>query len=239
MSNETVVPETNPERHVRPLITVALAVQFVIKNLGQLLAMIVQAAVLGVATAVFIDLITQSDMPEGPVILILGIAFAPISVAIHRAVVLHEPLSASKYVSSFLHARVWKFVGCGILMFVLLVIAVSIPLLGMDFENPSSLPYLIPGLAMLCMMALYLRFAFIFPAIATDQRRPFKDARERMRGNGWRVFGALLLVGLPGGMLRFITFDNVAILIIVILLSVLWIPLMPSVLSFAYRKTSS
>ena len=190
--------DSSGEQEFRVRSAVSLAINFLVTNLGQLFVLVLQAFLLG-AVAEFI--FSRSELFVG---LIYGALFAPVSVAIHRAIVLQEPLDATQYLPSFRHVRVWKFLGYGVLFgvaFFLLVALVSVVaggaiLASMNGGFDSSLNVLIiVGLAI--GIYVLIRFAFVWPAIATDQFRSLRDSGKRMRGMAWRVFGALLIVSLP------------------------------------------
>jgi hypothetical protein len=191
-----------------------LAFDFYVTNFTQLFLLVLQVFFLGYLA----EKIFESDLILS---LIYGALVAPLSVAVHRAIVLQEPLDASQYLASFRHGRVWRFIGYGVL------IAVLIFLIVMPF-------YLIAGAGLFMGSMSGLRFAFVWPAIATDQFQSLGDSGRQMRGMIWKVLGALIVVGLPlialGVLAEFFRFLSR----VYDVAGLLWLPLYPAVLSFAY-----
>ena len=192
-------------------------------------------------------LVTQLESVNALTNLIYGLALAPVSVAVHRAVVLREPLAASQYFPSLLQGRVWKFYGFGLLMalvflaFLFGAVLMAGVLSSDTIEGPSIFGLMLPSIASICAVLILFRFVFIFPAIAVDQFRSFNESRKLMRGIGWRVFGALVIVGLPGGILQAaaLRIENAAVLAILFVASLLLVSLTPAALSFAYNRASA
>lgn len=251
MSNEVVEPNTRSERLIRAWGIAGLAVSFLFTNIGQLFAYLIQAFMWSAAVELLLSSATQSILVNALTVLIYGLALAPISVAVHRAVVLREPLDASRYFPSLLHGRVWKFYGYGLLMTVVFLASTAVfVLVGAMFdivlssgtnEGPSILGFMLPIIGLICALLILFRFVFIFPAIAVDQFRSFNESGKLIRGIGWRVFGALLIVVLPGSILQaaVLGIENSAVLVIIAVVSLLLLPLMPAALSFAYNQAGA
>lgn len=94
-----------------------LAFDFYVTNFTQLFLLVLQVFFLGYLA----EKIFESDLILS---LIYGALVAPLSVAVHRAIVLQEPLDASQYLASFRHGRVWRFIGYGVLIAVLIFLIV-------------------------------------------------------------------------------------------------------------------
>ena len=217
-----------------------LAFDFYVTNFTQLFLLVLQ---------VFFLAYLAEEIFEGDLILslIYGAILAPLSVAVHRAIVLQEPLDASQYLPSFRYGRVWKFFGYGVLiaLFGFLIVTLFSIIAGAGLfmgamSDGSGSQF---GVAILIAIAiavvLLLRFAFVWPAIATDQFQSLGDSARQMRGMSWKVLGALIMVALPlvavgflAELLRFLSpVSDVA--------SFLWIPMGPAVLSFVYISATA
>jgi hypothetical protein len=217
-----------------------LAFDFYATNFTQLFLLVLQVFFLGyLAEEIF----------EGDLILslIYGAILAPLSVAVHRAIVLHQPLDASQYLPSFRHGRVWKFFGYGVLFALFLFLIVSLfsiiagagLFVGAMSGGSGSLFGAVILIGIAIGVFLMLRFAFVWPAIATDQFRSLGDSGRQMRGMIWKVLGALIVVGLPLIVLGFLA-DSIRFLSPVNdVASMLWLPMGPAVLSFAYISATA
>jgi hypothetical protein len=217
-----------------------LAFDFYVTNFTQLFLVVLQVFFLGYLA----EIVFRSDLILS---LIYGAILAPLSVAVHRAIVLQEPLDASQYLPSFRHRRVWKFFGYG-LLFALFLFLIVTPFsifagAGLFIGAMSGGSGSQFGAVILIGIAIgafvLLRFTFVWPAIATDQFQSLGDSGRQMRGMTWIVLGALIAVGLPlivlGFLAEFIRFlsrvNDVA--------SLLWLPMGPAVLSFAYVSATA
>jgi hypothetical protein len=212
-----------------------LAFDFYVTNFTQLFLLVLQVFFLGYLA----EKIFESDLILS---LIYGALVAPLSVAVHRAIVLQEPLDASQYLASFRHGRVWKFIGYGVLIAVLIFLIVmpfyliaGAGLFMGSMSGGSGLQFAAAILIGIPIGVLFLlRFAFVWPAIATDQFQSLGDSGRQMRGMIWKVLGALIVVGLPlialGVLAEFFRFLSR----VYDVAGLLWLPLYPAVLSFAY-----
>ena len=232
-----------------------LAFDFYFKNFTQLFLLVLQVFFLWYLADYLLEAILQSDLILR---LIYGVLLVPLSVAVHRAIILQEPLDASQYLPSFRHGRVWKFFGYGVLFSLIAFLifwafaliagtGLFAGALSMDRGGGVGVA-LVFGFAILLVSAigfsLLLRFTFVWPAIATDQFRSLGDCGRQMRGMIWKVLGALIVVGLPlivlGVLAQVINlqapFSYMASLasLVSYVASMLWLPMGTAVLSFAY-----
>lgn len=217
-----------------------LAFDFYVTNFTQLFLLVLQVFFLGyLAEEIF-----ENDLILS---LIFGAMLAPLSVAVHRAIVLQEPLDASQYFPSFRHGRVWKFFGYGMLfaLFIFLIVSLFSIIAGASLfvDVMSGRSDSLFGALILIGIAIgvffMLRFALVWPAIATDQFQSLGDSGRQMRGMIWKVLGALTMVGLPLIVLGFLA-DSIRFLSPVNdVASMLWLPMGPAVLSFAYISATA
>ena len=107
--------------------TLALAIHFYGKNFLPLIGLLAQMLVVFIGVNVLISLPFDSILDEVPILneLVASIAFAPIAIAVHRAIVLQESINATRYFPSFLQPRMWHFIGYAV------VWVVSVGLAGM------------------------------------------------------------------------------------------------------------
>jgi len=229
--------------------TVASAFSYLVPSLGGLVALLGQATLLSFGAVVLTRIAVWSEIATLLENLVIGIVIAPVSVSVHRAVILHEPIMPAKYLSSFLQRRVRKYIGYGLLMTVFLCLGILVGFLiagAVEYLSSSSgqdlslLVKIIPSIVIVGTSAYLFRMAFIFPAIAVDEFRSFADARRLMRGFALKVFGVMFVVAIPIAIFQAaaLGFANIVTLGILFLLSILWFPLLPAVLSVAYTKAS-
>jgi hypothetical protein len=218
-----------------------LAFDFYVTNFTQLFLLVLQVFFL----AYLAEEIFESDLILS---LIYGAILAPLSVAVHRAIVLAEPLDASQYFPSFRYGRVWKFFGYGVLiaLFGFLIVTLFSIIAGAGLfmgamsdgsGSQFGVAILIVGIAIAVFMLL--RFAFVWPAIATDQFQSLGDSARQMRGMTWKVLGALIMVVLPLIVVGFLAELIRFLSPVVDVANFLWIPMGPAVLSFAYISATA
>ncbi len=133
-------------------------------------------------------------------------------------------------------------------------------ILPFDLADPSRSPFVPPSLDGLGMMSVrlglfvlgavvWVRFCFIFPALAVNADRGLVSAWRETRGVGWRIFWALILVGLIWVILEGIVSDAVGsvmqsstgvgayvVLALEFLLGYLGYAVTVGVVSLAYRR---
>ena len=247
----------SPEK-IPVLKTVSLGVTYVLSHVLQIALMLLQAAIIVIGAYFLFETILGPDLSEELLEPVIGLALCPIAVAIHRDILLGEPIGAASYFPSFATGRVWKFWGFGILASVcaaVIVVLGSLIFSGLlrAFLPPMTLmaDFILLFSFLIVASLLIARFVFVLPAVATDQFSGIWDAKNMLSGNYWRVMGALPIVGVVAAILNisllFIdsgiiglpaSLSQIAIYLIAIAIALAAL-VGPATLSFAYSKVLS
>lgn len=223
--------------------TLALTLYFYSKNflpiVGFLaLLLIFTIGVAALTTSVGINTTTASGLEN----VLLAIVFAPFAVAVHRAIVLQEPIKPARYFQIFLQRRVWRFVGYEALFLLVLGIGVVIPIIigSLILGGADASP--VVGTALILAVGAYVfGFSFVFPAVAVDEFQSLAHSRNLMQGSMWRVFWCLVIITLPIIIIQRvakISHVGSAELIVLGVLAMMLTPLYPAVLSVAYKNAT-
>ena len=162
--------------------TLALSIYFFGKNFLPIIGLLAQLLVVVIGLVILTSLPFDLKPYEVPILtdLVIFIAFAPISIAVHRAIVLQEPIEATKYFSSFLQKRVWQFAGFAVL-----------------YAVPVGMGARVEPLVAVPIAAYLFGFSYVFPAVAVDEFQSLARSRKLMQGSMWRVFWCFLIVNIP------------------------------------------
>lgn len=224
--------------------TAYLGITFVLSHLLQIVLMLLQAAVIVLALS-----FVSADLAE----LAISLSLCPIAVAMHRDILLGEPIAAASYFPIFATGRIWKFLGFGILAAICVTVFASLGSVGVArvmraLSLASGQPielFLIVPFSLIGTLVI-ANFTFVLPAVAVDQYRGIWAAKRMLSGNYWRVIAALTIVGLIGTVLNaalfFIDFSGLAtvprLLVIYAIIAAIALSMLiaPATLSFAYSS---
>ena len=233
--------------------TVSLGISFVVRHALQILLMLLQAAFVAFTLAFAFEKLFSDLAAKGVFEIAFGLVLCPIAVAIHREIILDEPIFAKNYFRSFATSRVWKFWGfgiaasiCGALLAGFGSLAVAALMNALSLHMGPLIGILLLGIFNFIAALIIARFAFTLPAVATDQFDGIWSAKRMMSGNYWRVIGALSVVGFIVAIfnsgLMFMQYSSLpGISTVVVMYAVgtgmiLSMLVMPAVLSFAYSS---
>lgn len=222
--------------------TLGTAFEFMVIFFWQITGLLIQASLLAIA----FDMALRHLFGLEAASWLATIFFAPVSVAIHRAIVLGQTLNAKHYLLKLLQGRVWRFIGWGLLagfiigVFALLGVGLAFQITKVFGDAQTVLVLLAPLLFVLAALAYLFRYAFIFPAIATDNFQSLNDVKKLMTGLTLKVFSVMLMIALVGAILAtMLKSTDSMIYWLILLVSLFYLAaLAPAALSVAYNEAS-
>jgi hypothetical protein len=132
--------------------------------------------------------------------LLWNFLFAPVFIALHRFIILHE--ITGRYVLAPNDPRLMRYFGWSLVVALLTVTPGLLMLLGQD-------GILVWAAIVLMLGGVYisLRLTILFPAIAVDApRATFVDAFYDAKGQVWRILAMMLMTSLPMILLALLIF---------------------------------
>lgn len=220
--------------------TLGSALGFLVTDFWPITGFLVQAFVLTVVAYTAVLQFLPVDISSW----IASISFAPVSVLIHRRIVLGQEMYQKHYLLEFGQGRLWRFIGWGVLASLLIgalaLLGFGAAVLASMFleANALILMGLGPAAFAFAAVAFLFRYAFTFPAVATDNFQSLRDVRNLMRGLTFKVFVVMLVIVLVGTIVTTLAefTDSIIIGFPLLVLSVYFAALVPAALSFAYTE---
>ena len=223
------------------------AIQYVSKNSVRLLGLVSQYLVVVLIAGVLAPELIRPNERDTVIQLITAIGAAPISIAIHRGIILQEPIKPSIYFPEFLLSRTWKFIGYeillpglvamgGLLAGLLTLLIITAVGGSTTTEDLNPLIILMPIIGVIAAGVFVFRFIFLLPAIATNQFESRRQCYRLMSGLRWQTFGALLVFVVPYVVMVFFLAgsDSAIAYIGILVINLLFTVIVSAVVSIAY-----
>lgn len=166
----------------------------------------VATAALGIAFGMTFE---HNSAGAGLIAVLLLAASTMVAVGWHRGLLLGESGGAA---SGFrLDRPFWRYLGVAIGMTLLIAVAVSVPSILLGFalatvataEAATASAVGLATIALVATLPLTSRLLLALPMAAVDAAPPLLKGAWRLgHGNGWRLFGALLLLSVIGGLIQ-------------------------------------
>lgn len=195
--------------------TVMASLSSVFRHLGNFIGRVWPwVAVVAGATAVlgfgFGMTFEEESAATGLIALLMLASSTMVAVSWHRGLLLGE--SGGPASSFRLDRPFWRYLGVAIGMTLLIAVAISIPsiVVGVAMamvasaETATAAAVGLAAVAIVATLPLTSRLLLALPMAAAGAAPPLiKGAWRLGRGNGWRLFGALLFLSVIGGLIQF------------------------------------
>lgn len=232
---------TETEENLSISRTVALGLSFCGSNLVPLALLNLQyGLVVYLSTVVLVPALLFEQMMVGVgVYTLIGVfSWCPVAIAIHRGILVDEPIKPLKYFPAFANRRTLRFFGYSVLFTVIFMGAFLLPIFFLElFEFQAFVPFA-QLIAFVVVVGFLVGVLLTFPGIALDEYQSLRRARELLEGSVWRLFWATVLVAAPISTIQ-VTIVRKSELVIArvtdVILSMIFATLMVAVISYTYQ----